>query len=349
MWIDALAARARVVLVTTPCSCGLTDPRIKVIRAERSSRKALSAAARVMRDNLPRHSLLAAPYRWRKAIAGAFTGEAIDTSIILLSRTDPWVRQHVSSSRSILDAIDSAAEACRERARAEHVSGRFWRSEAQRSTQLEVTAAGHYDDVVVVSPTETSLFQPNATSLGMGVEIGELDTRRERRFDFGFFGQLSFYANRDAVERLILDIWPRIRERRPHATLFLGGAHATTWQRSLDGQAGVHVVSPVYDRSAAMREVRVALLPLAYGSGQSTKTIEAAEAGCAIVGTPSAFRGLPELELLSVVETDSHLLASRAIEALDAGPSPGLRLRDAVRRFHSRNEILERMASFALK
>jgi hypothetical protein len=108
----------------------------------------------------------------------------------------------------------------------------------------------------------------------------------------------------------------------------------------------VRVASPIGDRDALLAGVRVALLPIEYGSGQSLKTLEAAAAGCAIAGTTLAFRGCEHLMPAAVVEDDPDRLADRAVELLESGgaAAAGRALRDLVERHDSRPALLARMA-----
>jgi glycosyltransferase involved in cell wall biosynthesis len=348
MWIDALESRVNLTLVTSPCNCGTVDPRIRIVRAERSARAGAHALFRVWQHGLPRHALLTSPYRWKAAIARAGSATHFDAAVVLLTRTDPWVRASVSAPTLILDAIDSAAAGMEERSREASLLRTFWKRESRRATAIERGLSDDYSRVIVVSESEADRFVPQAETIGMGVALQPLDRERERRFDFGFFGRLEYFANRDSVKRLTTSLWPLIRKQRPDATLFIGGAEAPREIRDLDGSDGIHVLSPVPDSGEAWRDVRVALLPLNFGSGQSMKTVEAAEAGCAIAGTSCAFRALPDLASIAVVEDDDRVLAQRAVALLDDATHQGLQLRASVERNHARGPLLDRMAQLVM-
>ena len=90
----------------------------------------------------------------------------------------------------------------------------------------------------------------------------------------------------------------------PDSRLLVAGADAPDEILELDGSRGIRVISPMEDRSALLRNISIALFPVRFGTGQSNKLLEAAEAGCAIVATPEALRGLDELAAVSVVEPD---------------------------------------------
>jgi hypothetical protein len=328
------ALRGTELTLAAPTGCAAT------LAVSRSPLTMLRAAARIATARLPLHTLLSAR-DWQSALANAGT---FDTAIVLLTRTDPWAFHAATARRWILDAIDSAAVGMNERANAAHGPARaFWKSEARKAECLERDAAARYDSVVTVTPTESARFGAKGVALPIGIAVTDLGNA-PRTIDFGFWGGLSYFANQDAVRALVTRIWPRIRAQRPNATLFLGGASAPQWIRNLHGRDGITVESPMNDRESTLRRIRVALLPIQFGSGQSIKTLEAAEAGCAIAGTPLAFRGCEQLSSAAIVESDLEQLADRA---LAADETSGVELHQRVARFYSRDVTLREMARLA--
>ena len=97
--------------------------------------------------------------------------------------------------------------------------------------------------------------------------------------------------------------------------------------------------------AAMARQVRVALFPVRYGTGQSNKVLEAAEAGCAIVGTAQAMRGLEPLTRYAAVAGDAAGLARAAIAAIADGGAAGRALRGVVQDRYRRQETLDRLAA----
>jgi hypothetical protein len=349
MWIEALRRDATIVLVTPE----ETEPRdgVEVETVQRSRSALLKGIGRVLMHRTPFHTLLATPWDWREAFQRAEERHGtFDVAIVLLTRTDPVVQRFLPARRRILDAIDSAARGMRERAgAAKSTPARlFWRWDAWRARALEQSAAQRYDSIVTVAPEESAAFGERATTIAMDVDVAPVDGD-QRRYDFGFWGRFPYFANDQAVRTLFEVIWPEIRRRRPQSTLFVGGAEAPRWLRALDGRDGIHVVSPVADRAEALRQVRVALLPVLRGTGQSLKTLEAAEAGCAIVGTTTAFRGFSELAEAAVIEDDVRRFPERAIALLEDGyAAAGERLREIVVTRHDRVRALERMRELVL-
>ena len=346
LWIEALRSRAQVVVVG---AFEGGSEGVEVITARWSPVALLRSLLRVFRDGLPFHSLLAGPYRWDEAIRRA---GPVDCAVVLLSRTWPWVAPSLLADRKLPDAIDSAAAGMAQRASASRTlpSRWFWLHERAAAERLERRAAQDCDAVVVVSDDEASAFGARALAIPMGIEVVPLG-EEPRDFDFGFWGRLKYFANESAARVLLDEIWPAIRQRKPSATLFIGGADAPKWLRRRNGGDGVTVVSPVGDRSQALRRVRIALLPITFGTGESMKTLEAAEAGCAIVGTPLAFRALPDLAAVAVVEPRLDRFADHAVSLLDdprRRQLAGTELRKLVAESHSAGRARERLAGMAL-
>lgn len=333
IWLAALEKHANVALVSPDGIVPHDAPHFRFHPAARSLRRAIAGAMR----GTPIHALLAAPFDWAGAIERAQhdLGE-FDATIVLLSRLDPWVRPHLPRGLHVLDAIDSLRGSMLERAKeASPLTRWFWRAESRRVARAEQDAIAAYDRVVVVSATDS--VELDALAISNGVSIAPLHDI-PRTFDFGFWGRLAYFANADAAAWLLDDIWPAIRAQRPNATLIIAGADAPARLRAAHGRDGIVVQSPVDDIAALARRIGVALFPVRYGTGQSNKVLEAAEAGCAIVATRIAMRGLPELERHTLIADDA---ASFAAAALDAHPTKELRA--IVETTYARQTTLDRL------
>lgn len=304
-------------------------------------------AVRVVGDGLPLHSLIAAGRTWNEAITRATRERGpFDTAVVLLSRTDPWVFDSIVANRKILDAIDSLTASTR--ARAESSMGlarRFWEIESRRMGMLEGGLAERYDAITVVSEADRQIFGSLPTVVSNGVEILPLDDS-ERSFDVGFWGNLSYFANRDALHVLLEEIWPQIRRMKRDATLMIGGSDAPRSLRAIHGRDGVTLISPMSDRPSLLRRVRVAILPLRYGTGHSNKVLEGGEAGCALVGTSVAFRGFDSIEREATVAESGRELADSVVGLLlDRARSEesAARTRRVIEQEHDRRVTCEEM------
>ena len=372
IWLAALAGQAEVALVAPEGNVPSDAPPFRFFPAARSVAGGARGVVRVLRESLPLQTLLAAPFGWSEAIARAQKEAGpFDATVVVLSRLDPWIRaslwrtgtpacpERSDPSRTgrsacpplrVLDAIDSLRRNTEQRAgQAKPPLRWFWRGEERRLARTEAAAAKTYDHVIVVNEEDLADFDARGSAISNGVVIGALE-EQPRRFDFGFWGRLAYFANADAAEYLLDEIWPLIRERKPDATLVVGGAEATKTVRRKANQAGVTLLSPVDHMPRLAREVRVALLPLRYGSGESTKTMEAAEAGCAIVGMPKAFRGVRALAAHARIASAPAAFADAAVSLLDddaARATMARELRAAVAASHARETTLARLAAIA--
>jgi glycosyltransferase involved in cell wall biosynthesis len=336
VWLDALRS-TNAVLVAPP---GHAPAGIRFHPARRSFAYAVRGLVKTLTKGLPWQSLPSALYDWNGAIARATAAHGpFDATVIILARLDPWI--DAPQGTRILDAIDSLARNMHERARAASPLMRWvWRAEERRTAIAERDMAERYEHLLFVSEEEAGT---RGIAISNGVRIRPLDAK-PRRYDFGFWGRLAYFANADAAQWLIDEIWPAIRKLRPNATLVIAGAAASPKIRQAAEHAGITLLSPVEDMPSLARDVRVAILPLRYGSGESTKMLEAAEAGCAVVATARGVRSLHALAAHARVAEDAQSLAREAVGLLDDTTS-GAQLRTIAIERYSREATLARLAS----
>jgi glycosyltransferase involved in cell wall biosynthesis len=351
-WLEAMAPNARVALVAPAGNVPAGLPQFSFFPAVKSPLRLARGAADILRHGTPVQSLLTAGFVWDRAIGDARRAIGpFDATIVILSRADPWVRPSLEGGLHILDSVDSLRRNAEERGRAASLPMRqFWKHEERRLARVERRLGSNYDHVVIVSEDEIGEFGGGVIAISNSVPIAPLDEGAPRQFDFGFWGRLPYFANADAARWLLDEIVPALRERHPAATIAMGGADAPRRLRAAAERAGIHLQSPVADIATFARGVRVAIAPMRYGSGQSCKLIEAAEAGCAIVTTPQALRGLPEIARHASVASDAASIASAAVSLLrdDAGRAAmGRALRRAVEQHHSHQRAHIAMARLA--
>lgn len=351
IWIEALRRHAEVTLVSPPPKSGALAEGFTFVPAASAPAAIIPAALRTIRERLPFHALMTAGYDWRGALSEAGRSGEFDAAVVLLSRCEPWVWRMVKAKRMILDGIDSLAASTEQRSLAARgPAALFWRVESRRTARLEAAASRRFDTVTLVNGDESRFFDDRVAVVSNGVEIGAEPPLTGRRFDFGFWGRLAYFANRRAVSVLLEEVWPKIRAQRPDATLLVAGADAPAEILRANGRDGVTVVSPMNDREATLREIRIALFPFAFGTGQSNKVLEAAEAGCAIVATPQAMRGLELLAPAAIVDEDPARLVDAAVRLCGdaaAAASHGEEGRRLVAQHFSRERTYEELARVA--
>lgn len=186
----------------------------------------------------------------------------------------------------VVDYVDALSEAARQAANDDPAPWRraYWEAEAPRLARAERRAAEGAAVLVATTPLDAAHLPPGTRAVANGVTIAPL-AGGPRGPVVAFSGRLLYRPNVLAVKRLLDDIWPRVKREVPEARLLLGGADAPAWLAARSGRDGVEVVSPVPDMPAFLRRARVAVAPVAMGTGTPNKLFEAFEAGASVVAS----------------------------------------------------------------
>lgn len=219
----------------------------------------------------------------------------------------------------------------------------LWRGEIDRRRQLryEIHWCERVDQVHVMSELDAERLalylrdrRARIRVVPNGVDcaaFGDAAAAPGETHDFLFVGSFGHTPNRDAVEWLLDEIWPRLRAQSPEARLAVVGAHPPNDLLERHGRAGVEIVGAVDDIAAWYRRSRVLLAPVRAGSGTRLKLLEAFAAGLPVIATPLAAEGLEGTDGVHFRLADS---AERfAVEAarLLGDPAERARLADAAR------------------
>ena len=117
-----------------------------------------------------------------------------------------------------------------------------------------------------------------------------------------FAGTAGYPPNDDAVEWLVNEILPLIRNEVSDVKLVLAGRNAgSRWGKYSKEQPGVTIASDVPDMREWLGRANVCVVPLRSGSGTRLKILEAMSSGRAVVSTTLGAEG-------SEVEQGRHLL-----------------------------------------
>jgi glycosyltransferase involved in cell wall biosynthesis/O-antigen/teichoic acid export membrane protein len=125
--------------------------------------------------------------------------------------------------------------------------------------------------------------------------------------DVLFVGSFVHFPNVDAARRLMLEIFPRVRERHPASSLYIVGEDPPTELRdATDGH--VIVTGRVPDIGPYVERAAVVAVPIRLGGGMRVKVLEALAAGKPVVASPLAVEGLDVVDgdQLLTAETDDE-------------------------------------------
>lgn len=305
------------------------------------------ALTRGLRDPRPLQVLLYLRSRVVKALAARYAGEHVDVVHAQLVRTAPYVA--ALRAPAVVDLIDALSLTFERRAALGTWGLRpLARLEAHRLRAFERTLVDSVATCLVVADADRqALASPRVEVVPNGVDAEVFAFREDgrRTAEIVFAGNLGYFPNVDAAERLVCDILPRVRERIPAARLRLVGARPNARVRRLAGRPGVEVVGPVDDMAAELWRASLAVIPIRAGSGLQNKVLEAMAAGTPVVTTPgcaTAVSAVPGVHLATATEAAD--LASAAVSLLEQ-PRVGRELARAARALIEREWSWDRAAA----
>ena len=165
-----------------------------------------------------------------------------------------------------------------------------------------------------------------------------------------FVGSFPHLPNLDALDLLLAEIWPRVRERLPRARLTVAGARPPQRVLELDGRDGIVVAGEVADLAPLYRSHRLLAVPLRAGSGTRLKILEAMACGLPVVSTEIGAEGIdgPRGGHLTVVDDPASFageMVARLEQPGDAAERQGADGRSLVMARYDWNAIAGRLAA----
>ncbi|MFQ5599018.1 MAG: glycosyltransferase family 4 protein [Candidatus Krumholzibacteriia bacterium] len=164
---------------------------------------------------------------------------------------------------------------------------------------FETMVDGETDQIVIPTGLDTDYFVPQLTEPDLKNVV--------------FYGSLANPVNRDALQHLVHNILPRIRERVPGSRLTIVGAFPTPEARAMaERDPNITLTGYVEDVREPLAEAGVVVVPLRFGYGIRGRVFELLSMSVPVVATPVAVAGM---ELSS---GDGLLLAERPNDFADA-------------------------------
>jgi polysaccharide biosynthesis protein PslH len=168
--------------------------------------------------------------------------------------------------------------------------------EANAFRRLVDTVVPAFDRVWVASPMEAGRLRPRFHSPRIRVFPNAVaGIPLVRKHDDGrtllFVGSLGYEPNRDAVEWLLRDIWPRLAHVS-NLKLRIVGRGAPEHLRRLANQRGARMLGWVDHLQRHLEAATMTIAPIRVGAGTRIKVLESAMQGVPIVTTPFGAEGL---------------------------------------------------------
>lgn len=276
------------------------------------------------------HAMLDSPVL-PDAVRGALGHARPDVILAFCSGSARWAfTPQLADLPLVLDLVDVDSEKWRDLALVTPPPLRWiYQRESRVLGRFEAKAALTAHATLVVTDKERADLRRLAPAarievIGNGVDVDALSpaTAPPANASVVFCGMMDYAPNIDAAVFLAQQIWPRVREHRPDATLTLVGAKPTPRVQALgSGENQIIVTGAVPDVRPYLWGAAVSVAPLMTARGIQNKVLEAAAAGLPVVVTPNVAAALPPALSPAIrVGSDAESLAREIVEVLARGP-----------------------------
>jgi O-antigen biosynthesis protein len=241
------------------------------------------------------------------------TGVLPDLRMVVLSRPTvawanyPMMRSLAPDALLVYDTVDLHYLRERRRAGTERESWSAMRS-ADYHYGMERSLVGLVDQVWVVSEPEAEVLREADPSTNVAVvpnvhRAEPPGPPHDAREGLLFVGNYAHDPNRDAVDWLVGEILPRVRQDIGDVAVTLVGSRVTPEVEALAG-GGVSVAGWLPTLEGMYRRSRVFVAPLRYGAGMKGKVGEACAYGLPVVTTSVGAEGMELVEGEDVLIAD---------------------------------------------
>ncbi len=224
----------------------------------------------------------------------------------------------------IFDAIDCMAlHYHRAAASARGLTRPVFRWEAERCRRRETELVAAAALTTAVSGRDLQALGAGArgvvVTVASGADVVLADPRSAEPVVL-LSGNLGYRPTVRAARWFADRIWPRLRDREPAAKLILAGARPAAAVRRLASAPGIEVFGDVEDLGVHLARARVAIAPMASGSGVPIKILEALAAGVPVVADPWSAAGLEDPSAVAAAQNEDEWVetVSRLLDDADS-------------------------------
>jgi sugar transferase (PEP-CTERM/EpsH1 system associated) len=250
-----------------------------------------------------------------------------DVIMSFFMRTAPYVR-NVHDTPKIMIAEDSRLLAD------ERASNTFAMTAEYIVRKIDAAKLRHFEPQIMKQFTVTTFVaRPDerrvkavdpgirTAMLTNGVDLNYFEYKDSGREDAMLFaGNLPIFHNAKMAERILRDIFPKIRAERPEMKFWIVGKDPENWlQKLIEKTEGAELFANVSDMRPFYQKAKLFIHPQDVGAGIQNKLLEAMASGCPVVTTPigaSGIDGIINGMHVMVSETDEEFVQT-ALRLLD--------------------------------
>lgn len=232
--------------------------------------------------------------------------KSINKIVVFSAAMAQYVR-HARAMRRIIDFVDIDSDKWKQYAdkKTWPVSWIYHR-ESRELLKYEKKITEEFDRVTFVSEKESELFKkcmPEAvnkiTYFNNGVDTefyaphnNLLNPYPENKSILVFTGAMDYWANVDAVDWFVKNVFSEIRRHFPDIEFYIVGSKPTKEVKRLAEISGVTVTGFVDDIRPYLLHATLAVAPLRIARGIQNKVLEAMAMGKTVVASPEAKEGI---------------------------------------------------------
>ena len=312
-WLNALADHERLLIC--PPTADVAEPadgnvEIRFVPGTRVA-SAIGVGAAVLAGRPAQEGLYASP-AGKELVAEAVRHWQPDVAVVQMVRCG-WaadtVRQIEPGLPVIFDAIDCMAlHYQRAAASAGGLTRPAYRWEAERCRRRESELVAAVAFSTAVSGRDLRALGAGARGMVVavagGAEVTHADPSSTEPIVL-LSGNLGYRPTVRSALWFADRIWPRLRDCVPLAKLILAGARPAAAVQRLASEPGIEVFGDVDDLGSFLARARVAIAPMAGGSGVPIKILEALAAGVPVVADPWSAGGLEDPSAVIVADTEA--------------------------------------------
>lgn len=188
--------------------------------------------------------------------------------------------------------------------------------------KYEYNILKRFDKIVTMSETDKEILKSVIPKLDITVIPNGVDTSFYTPVDTPLKPRLTFtagpkhYANTDAAQYFIKDMWPLIKQKSPDVELYLLGNYPV--EEEGDRDLSKKIKDPGIIWTGLIEDIRpllagsIFIAPIRIASGTRLKILEAMSMGCAIISTTIGAEGIlaRQGEEILIVDTPSDFVKS---------------------------------------
>jgi sugar transferase (PEP-CTERM/EpsH1 system associated) len=202
------------------------------------------------------------------------------------------------------------------------------RAEWEKARAIEAEVCRSFEHVIVVSADDRELFArefgvTSVSAIPTGVDLNYFraqpagEPSSPRSGNLVFVGSLDWYPNEAGIRWFAEQVYPRIRQAVPEASLTVVGRNPSLRVRQLAAEdASIEITGTVPDVRPYLARAEAVVVPLHIGGGTRIKIFEAMAMGRAVVSTQVGAEGLPVTAGGDILLADDPVAFAEAVISL---------------------------------